>query len=188
MIARMAVIALLHRILGTPRIAMAAEPPDPAQAAIRTALTRWLDDFNVRRVGPICDLFDSQLRCDCRGSLERDHTTICALLYRSLADPDRQYRYTLNIWKILEVGDLVIVRLIWTLLLSGKALTICSGVAPCAKLDCTKASPFGSIVRPRPHRRILSFLPPRSFCRTIRPFQSLRRARWHPKIRPTRQL
>ncbi|MEJ1975784.1 MAG: nuclear transport factor 2 family protein [Acetobacteraceae bacterium] len=103
-------------------IAASAEPADPAQTDIRMTLTRWMDNFNARQAGPICDLFAPELRYDYRGFPERGYAVICSLLHRSLADPDRRYHYALDIKEILVEGDLAVVRLVWTLQMSGKDL------------------------------------------------------------------
>src|SRR6516162_4053398 len=93
-----------------------AETPD--QAAIRTALTGWMADFNAGRQDRVCDLFSPELRYDYRGFPERGYKDICELLHRSLAKPDKKFAYAVDIKEILVFGDLAIVRLTWTLTVS----------------------------------------------------------------------
>ena len=90
-----------------------AETPD--QAAIRTALTGWMADFNAGRQDRVCDLFSPELRYDYRGFPERGYQELCDLLHRSLSKQDKKFAYAIDIREILVFGDLAIVRLTWTL-------------------------------------------------------------------------
>jgi ketosteroid isomerase-like protein len=86
-----------------------------AQGDVRAALLNWTADFNARKSGAICDLFAPDLRYDYRGMPERGFQDICALLKRSLSDPQKRYSYSPAIREIIVNGDLAIVRLTWTL-------------------------------------------------------------------------
>lgn len=110
MSARFALVLATSLVAATP----AAAAPD-AEQQIRTAITRWTEDFNARRADRICDLFAPDLRYDYRGFMERGYKDICALLKRSLDDPARRFRYALDIKEVLVAGDLAVVRLVWIL-------------------------------------------------------------------------
>lgn len=100
-------------------------PPAPAgdaAAAIRATLARWTEDFNAGRADRLCDLFAAELRYDYRGFPERDHDAVCGLLRRSLGDANRHYVYALDLREIIVAGDLAVVRLTWTLSISGAGL------------------------------------------------------------------
>jgi ketosteroid isomerase-like protein len=86
-----------------------------AQAEIRAALVQWMADFNARRADKVCGLFAPDLIAQYRGQPERDYNSLCDLLKRSLGDRTKTYRYALAINEILVVGDLAVVRLVWTL-------------------------------------------------------------------------
>jgi steroid delta-isomerase len=98
----------------------AGQSADPATDAIRTALLQWTADFNARKSAQICDLFARDLRYDYRGQPERGYREICDLLQRSLSDPTRHYNYSPEIKEIIVSGDMAVVRLIWTLTISGE--------------------------------------------------------------------
>jgi ketosteroid isomerase-like protein len=93
----------------------AAQTADRDEAAIRDALVKWTADFNARNDARICDLFAPELVYDYRGFPERNHSDLCGLLRRSLADRTRQFTYMLDIKEIIVSGDLAVVRLVWTL-------------------------------------------------------------------------
>jgi uncharacterized protein (TIGR02246 family) len=97
-----------------------AQSDTPDQAAIRRALTQWMEDFNAGRADKVCDLFAPDLIAQYRGQPERGYQQLCALLERSLADRGKSYRYALAIKEILVEGDLAAVRLTWTLTVRGK--------------------------------------------------------------------
>jgi ketosteroid isomerase-like protein len=99
-----------------PSASLAADQPsDAGQAAIRTALTKWTNDFNTGNIREVCDLFSSDLRYDYRGFPERAYNDMCDGLRRSLTDRTKRYSYSLAIKEILVSGDLAVVRLTWTL-------------------------------------------------------------------------
>lgn len=93
----------------------AAQGDNPAQAAIRSALTQWMADFNAGNGEGACRLFAPDLIAQVRGQPERGYTELCDLLKRSLNDRTKTYRYSLAIKEILVAGDLAVVRLTWTL-------------------------------------------------------------------------
>jgi ketosteroid isomerase-like protein len=86
---------------------------DPA-SAIRSALEQWRADFNARREAHICDLFSSDLRYDFYGAPERNYALLCERLHRALADTTQSLHYDLKIKEIIVSGNLAIVRLTWT--------------------------------------------------------------------------
>jgi steroid delta-isomerase len=98
----------------------AAQGDTPDQAAIRGALTQWMEDFNAGRADKACDLFAPDLIAQYRGQPERGYEQLCDLLKRSLADRGKSYRYALAIKEILVESDLAAVRLTWTLQVRGK--------------------------------------------------------------------
>ena len=98
----------------------AAQSDDPAQAAIRAALTQWMRDFNAGNADKVCGLFAPDLIAQYRGQPERDYTALCDLLKRSLSDRTRTYTYSLVIKEILVADDLAVVRLVWTLTIKRK--------------------------------------------------------------------
>ena len=101
----------------------AAQSVDPAQAAIRAALSQWTADFNARNSRRICDLFASDLRYDYRGQPERGYRDICDLLQKSLSDSTKHYNYSPEIKEIIVSGDIAVVRLVWTLRVSSEGKT-----------------------------------------------------------------
>jgi uncharacterized protein (TIGR02246 family) len=93
----------------------AAQSDSPAQAAIRGALTRWMEAFNAGDAEKACALFAPDLIAQVRGRGERGYAAQCDLLKRSLSDPTKTYTYTLAVKEILVAGDVAVVRLTWTL-------------------------------------------------------------------------
>jgi uncharacterized protein (TIGR02246 family) len=88
---------------------------DAAAAEVKRALTQWMADFNAGKSDRVCDLFADDVRADYRGYPTRDHQAVCDLLTKSLSDSTRDFRYALDIKEILSFGDVVVVRLVWTL-------------------------------------------------------------------------
>lgn len=97
-----------------------AQSETTAQAAIRSALTQWMADFNAGNAEKVCDLFAPDLIAQYRGQPERGYDALCDLLKRSLRDSSKSYSYSLAIKEILVEGDLGVVRLTWTLKVRGK--------------------------------------------------------------------
>jgi ketosteroid isomerase-like protein len=91
---------------------------EDAAAEIRQALAQWTEDFNAGRTDKVCDLFAADVRADIRGAAERDHAAICALLVSSLKDGSKHYHYAMDIKEILVFGDVAVVRLVWTLIIT----------------------------------------------------------------------
>jgi uncharacterized protein (TIGR02246 family) len=94
---------------------VAAQSDSPAQAAIRGALTQWMDAFNTGDAAKVCGLFAPDLIAQVRGQPERSYADLCDLLKRSLSDPTKTYTYDLVLKEILVAGDVAVVRLTWTL-------------------------------------------------------------------------
>lgn len=113
--------AILYRIAADdatsapPRPAPVADAAADAEAAIRSALAAWNAKFNAGNKDGICDLFAPDLRYDYPGFAERGYGDICALLQSSLSDTSKTYSYALDIREVIVAGDLVAVRLVWTL-------------------------------------------------------------------------
>ncbi len=94
----------------------AAGPSDD----IHAALDNWTKTFNSRDADRVCDLFARDLVAAYQGQPERNYDAICDLLSSSLRDPDKSYRYRLDLKEILVSGDLAAVRLVWTLTVARK--------------------------------------------------------------------
>lgn len=82
---------------------------------IRQRIERWADDFNGGRKEAACDLFSKALKADVQGQGETDYAFRCALIAKAIDDPDRDFRYSVEIKEIGVEGDLGFVRLDWTL-------------------------------------------------------------------------
>jgi steroid delta-isomerase len=88
---------------------------DDAATEVKSALTRWMADFNAGKTERVCDLFAVNVRADFRGYPTRDHQAVCDRLIKSLTDNTRAFSYALDIKEILVFGDVAVVRLVWTL-------------------------------------------------------------------------
>lgn len=97
----------------------AASPADD----IRARLEQWTDDFNAKKIEPVCDLFSRDLLSDVRGQGVANYETRCDLLTKALTDPSRTFHYSAEIHEILVEGDLAIVRLTWTSFLTPLNIT-----------------------------------------------------------------
>jgi ketosteroid isomerase-like protein len=96
-----------------------ADSTEVALAAIRAALEEWRSAFNNRDEYHICDLFAPDVIANYQGQPERDYASLCQLLRSSMRDPDRKYRYGLEINEIMVFEETAIVRLVWTLEIAG---------------------------------------------------------------------
>ena len=105
--------ALLALVAFLPPLKVLAE--DSAEAAIRSALAQWTQDFNNRNAEKACSLFAQDLHYDFRGYPERDYRDICDRMQRSLGDASKTYSYDLNVREIIVSGDIAVVRLVWKL-------------------------------------------------------------------------
>jgi uncharacterized protein (TIGR02246 family) len=105
-------LALLALIAFAP-LRVSAE--DSAEAAIRSALVQWTQDFNAGNAEKACALFAPDLRYDFRGYPERDYRDICDRMQRALGDKSKTYSYDLNLREIIVSGDIAVVRLTWKL-------------------------------------------------------------------------
>jgi hypothetical protein len=115
--AGLATLTLLATLCGGNRSAAADDPT----TVIRAALERWRDDFNTGRADHICDLFAHDLRYDFQGLPEQNHVLLSNRLYSALANHTQSYHYGLRIKEETIVsGDLTVVRLIWTSILTDK--------------------------------------------------------------------
>lgn len=108
-------------VLGFALLALTAAMPlkavaeDSADAAIRSALAQWTQDFNGGNAEKACALFAPDLRYDFRGYPERDYRDICDRMQRSLGDKSKSYSYDLEVREVLVSGDIAVVRLVWKL-------------------------------------------------------------------------
>lgn len=93
---------------------------DDAEMEVKSALTRWMADFNAGKTERVCDLFAADVRADFRGYPTRDYQAVCDLLIKSLTDNTRVFGYALDIKEILVFGDVAVVRLVWTLTIKEK--------------------------------------------------------------------
>jgi len=116
----------MRRGLAIALFALAALPA-PARADdagdIRARLLQWTDDFNARRVEPVCDLFSKDLVSTVRGQGDADYATRCDILTRSLNDAARSFHYEVEIHEVIVSGDLAVVRLTWTLFVTPMNVT-----------------------------------------------------------------
>jgi ketosteroid isomerase-like protein len=100
-------------------LVLAAHPAAADDAAdIRARLERWTEDFNQKRIEPVCDLFSTELLSTVRGQGDKDYAARCDILTTSLNDPARDYHYELDVHEVIVEGDLAVVRLTWTLFIT----------------------------------------------------------------------
>jgi steroid delta-isomerase len=109
--------ALLLCLLLLAAPAAAADEADP-EAAIRHALTSWMDAFNARDAKAVCAIFAPGLRYDVQGLPEQSYADMCERLHRALAGQEVGFRYRLEIKEVIVEGDLAVVRLVWQLIVS----------------------------------------------------------------------
>jgi len=105
-------------VLSTFLLSLSSNVPvlaDDAAMEVKSALTQWMADFNAGKTDRVCDLFAADVRADFRGYPTRDHQAVCDLLIKSLTDSTRVFSYALDIKEVLIFGDVVVVRLVWTL-------------------------------------------------------------------------
>jgi uncharacterized protein (TIGR02246 family) len=94
---------------------LTAAAENGTEAAIRSALGQWMQDFNAGNAEKSCALFAPDLRYDFRGYPERDYRDICDRMQRSLGDKSKTYSYDLDVREIIVSGDIAVVRLVWKL-------------------------------------------------------------------------
>lgn len=111
-----------HRLpatLLTLSLALSSAPSLADDAAdIRARLEQWTEDFNAKRIEPVCDLFSKELLSTVRGQGDKDYATRCDILTKSLNDAAREYHYRLDLHEVIVEGDLAVVRLTWTLFIT----------------------------------------------------------------------
>jgi steroid delta-isomerase len=105
-----ALLALL--VIAVP---LRAGAEDSAEAAIKSALGQWTQDFNAGNAEKACAIFAPDLRYDFRGYPERAYRDICDRMQRSLGDKSKTYSYDLDVREIIVSGDIAVVRLVWKL-------------------------------------------------------------------------
>src|SRR5262245_53778481 len=97
-------------------LAVPARADDAAD--LRQRLEDWTEAFNAGRKEQSCELFSKTLQSSVDGQGEANYDTRCALITKAIDDPDRDFRYALDIKEIGVDGDLAFVRLDWTLTIS----------------------------------------------------------------------
>lgn len=115
------IVALLLAV-GIAAVSAGSAAAGPADE-IRQRIAQWTDDFNNGRKAAACDLFSKTLQSTVQGQGEAGYTTRCALLSKAIDDPDRDFRYSVDIEEIGVEGDLAFVRLDWTLTITPGDIT-----------------------------------------------------------------
>lgn len=93
-------------------------------ADIRARFEQWTEDFNLRRVEGVCDLFSKELLSTVRGQGDADYTLRCDTLTKSLTDSARSFHYELDLHEVMVEGDLAVARLTWTLFITPLNVTV----------------------------------------------------------------
>ena len=113
-----AILALAGLACALPLPARAEDSAD--QAAIRAALRQWTEDFTAHRADKVCDLFEKDVVADIRETdAPQTFDLVCERLKRAVGNERRTYSYSPDIKEILVFGDAAVVRLVWTLTISG---------------------------------------------------------------------
>ena len=120
---------------------------DDAAMEVKSALTRWMADFNAGKTERVCDLFAADVRADFRGYPTRDHQAVCDLLIKSQTDNTRAFSYALDIKEILVFGDVAVVRLVWTLTIKEKGGREIKSVEPGMDIFRRQADGSWKIIR-----------------------------------------
>lgn len=92
-------------------------PPPSGQAeanAIGNALTAWMTVLNGGDVDAVCAIFAPDLRFDLGPFIDATYGQLCDRLHRMLRNRQVAFQYALDIKEILISGDLAVVRLVWT--------------------------------------------------------------------------
>lgn len=117
---------LLLSPVGCSTAAEVTADPDQDRAAIEGALRQWPDAFNAENIDGVCGLFADDAVLVYPGSPDHNHDQFCDQMRVIFADPDRTFSYAPpDIRDVFVDGDLVTVRLIWTMTVrdaSGKVL------------------------------------------------------------------
>ena len=90
---------------------------------IRARIETWTDDFNAKRIAPVCDLFSKDLISTVRGQGDLGYAERCDILTTSLNDAARSFHYEVDIHEVIVSGDLAVVRLTWTLFVTPMNVT-----------------------------------------------------------------
>ena len=115
----------MHRLL-TVALAVSLAGPclaDAAadEAAIRGRFAAWTEAFNARDAAGACDLFAPDLAYAVPDIPHGSYATMCGNLTRVLGTPDLGLRYDPPaIHEVIIEGDLAVVRLTWTITVSGR--------------------------------------------------------------------
>lgn len=103
-----------------PTTLISARADSPLATTIRAELVQWTQDFNAGEESKVCALFAHDLIANYQGQPERNYDSLCELLRKSLADHARSYHYALDVKEVIVSGDLAVVRLVWTLIVTDK--------------------------------------------------------------------
>jgi len=95
-----------------------------AKKEIITRLENWSKDFNAKNIPGVCGLFANDLVASYPGTMDRNYEEMCRHLKQVLLPTNQILRYeTPEIEQMIFAGDVVVVRLIWTLKIASKDQT-----------------------------------------------------------------
>lgn len=113
------------------------------ETAIRQTLSIWTDVFNAGDAGKVCDIFEPGVIADIRPVPPQSYELICDRLKGVVTDKSRRYRYAQpDIKEIIVSGDMAVVRLIWTLTMTGGGKPDATSVE--SGMDIFRRQPDGS--------------------------------------------
>ncbi|NGX57979.1 MAG: hypothetical protein K940chlam3_00880 [Chlamydiae bacterium] len=97
---------------------------EESRLQITQTLEKWSKDFNSRNLQGVCKLFAPDLIASYPGTKDRNYDQMCETLSQSIHHPNKTFRYDVpTIEQMIVSDDIAIVRLIWTLTISGKNQT-----------------------------------------------------------------
>jgi len=92
-----------------------------AKLEIIGRLEKWSKDFNAKNIPEVCGLFAKDLVASYPGTADRNYDDMCRQFKEKLIRSDLILRYEVpEIEQVVFAGDIVVVRLIWTLKTSQK--------------------------------------------------------------------
>lgn len=84
-------------------------------------LKKWSQDFNAKNIQSTCGLFAPDLVASYPGIADKNYEEMCQFLTAALTNKNKNFFYEMPaIQEILIHGDIVVVRLIWTLKITEK--------------------------------------------------------------------
>ncbi|HKA52179.1 MAG TPA: DUF4440 domain-containing protein [Candidatus Binatia bacterium] len=100
--------------------ALSSPPEAGVPVEIRRALEQWPRDFNAKDAPGVCGLFAPDLVASYPGQPDRGYDGMCRQLTAALENREKTFHYEApQIEDILVSGDLAVVRLVWTLSITG---------------------------------------------------------------------